>query len=271
MSTRTETFFGRVHRFVRSEVDRQLLLSFLSPVVILVTWEISSRVGVLNPQFFPPPSTVLVKTYDLLFGPNAELIHQTLVSLGRILPAFVIGGGLGIVLGVLMGWSETLDNIFDPVVSAMYPLPKVVLLPILFLIFGLNETSRIVALGLAIFLLVVINTAAGARQVDNEYIEAAKDNGASNYTMLREVILPATLPHIFSGLSLGMGVAFILIVVVEMVAAESGLGYMIWNSWELFTIRRMYVAIITINVLGILFTYGLEWTGKYLTRWREGL
>jgi len=268
MSHGTDSVATQLGSFVRTRVDRQTLLSVFSPVFVLVAWEVASRVGLLNPEFFPTPTSILAKGIELTFGPQAELIHQTLVSLGRIIPAFVVGGGLGILLGLIMGWSSTFDAILDPIVSAIYPLPKVVLLPILFLIFGLTETSRVIALGMAIFLLVVINTAAGARQVDPVYVEAAKDNGASNYRMLREVIFPASLPHIFSGLSLGMGVAFILIVVVEMVAAKSGLGFMIWDSWTLFSIRRMYVAIVTINILGIVFTYGIEWVGASLTQWQ---
>lgn len=268
MSIESPTLTDRVSEFVEEEIDRHALLNVISPFAILVLWEVTARVGVINAQFFPPPTAVLEIAGEMLA--DGSLVHHTLVSLGRIIPAFVVAGAVGIVLGLLMGWSDRIYTIVDPLVSALYPLPKVVLLPIIFLIFGLSETSRMVAIGTAVFMLVVINTVGGAREVDPEYIEAARDNGAKGYTMIREILLPATLPHIFSGLSLGMGVSFILIVVVEMIAADSGLGYIIWDSWNLFTIKRMYVAIITINVLGIVFTYGLEWIGAYLTRWQAG-
>lgn len=268
MSLERSSLTDRIQEYVRREFDRDLLLSLLSPVFLVLGWEVGVRGGMINPRFFPPPSAIVGVAGEMIA--DGSLIHHTLVSLGRILPAFVVAGALGIVLGLLMGWSDRIYVIVDPIVSAVYPLPKVVLLPIIFLLFGLNDVSRMVALGAAVFLLVVINTVGGAREVNEEYIEAARDNGASGYSMIREVIFPASLPHIFSGLSLGMGVSFILIVVVEMIAAENGLGYIIWNSWNLFTMKRMYVAIITINVLGIVFTYGLEWTGSYLTRWKEG-
>lgn len=266
MSTETPSVYDKVRDFARGEVDRNVILNFLSPFLILIGWEAGAQVGVINDRFFPPPSAIVGVAGEMLA--DGSLIQHTMVSLGRILPAFIVASALGIALGLLMGWSDRIYAVADPLVSAIYPLPKVVLLPIIFLMFGLNDTSRMVALGAAVFLLVVINTVGGAREVDDDYIEAARDNGASGYSMIREVIFPASLPHIFSGLSLGMGVSFILIVVVEMIAADSGLGYIIWNSWDLFQMKRMYVAIVTINILGIVFTYGLEWTGKYLTRWQ---
>lgn len=269
MSLEQQSRWSSLGEYLNETVDRDLALNLLSPFVILVGWELGARTGVINPKFFPAPSAVLGVAGQMIA--DGTLIHHTLVSLGRVIPAFVVASALGIVTGLLMGWSPNIDAIADPLVSAFYPLPKVVLLPIIFLIFGLNDLSRMVALGAAVYLLVTINTVGGARQVDEAYLEAARDNGASGYRMVREVILPASLPHIFSGLSLAMGISFVLIVVVEMVASKSGLGYLIWNSWNLFTIKQMYVAVITINVLGIVFTYGIEAVGTYLTRWQEGM
>lgn len=267
MSTEQGSRWSSVRDYLDETNERDLALNLLLPFVILVGWEIGAWAGLINTQFFPAPSAILGVAGQMLA--DGSLVHNTLVSLGRIIPAFVVASAFGIVTGLLMGWSSRIDTIIDPIVSALYPLPKVVLLPIIFLIFGLNDLSRMVALGAAVYLLVTINTVGGARQVEEAYLEAARDNGASGYRMIREVIFPASLPHIFSGLSLAMGISFILIVVVEMVAAQSGLGYIIWNSWNLFTIKKMYVAVITINVLGIVFTYGIEAVGSYLTRWQE--
>lgn len=266
MSLEGQTLADRFSEFVQGEIDRELVLSILSPILVLVGWELGVRTGFINARFFPAPTAIVDEAGGMIA--DGSLVTHTLVSLGRILPAFVVASALGISLGLLMGWSDRIYRIVDPLISAIYPLPKVVLLPIIFLLFGLNDTSRMVAIGAAVFLLVVINTVGGAREVDEDYIEAARDNGASGYSMIREVLFPATLPHIFSGLSLGMGVSFILIVVVEMIAADSGLGWIIWNAWDLFEIRRMYVAIVAINILGIVFTYGIEWLGKYMTRWQ---
>ena len=266
MSVEDRSLSDRLSEFAQGEIDRELFLNLLSPIVVLLAWEVSAQQEWINPRFFPAPSSILAVAGDMIA--DGSLYANTAVSLGRILPAFILAGALGVTVGLLMGWSQKIYAVVDPIVSAIYPLPKVVLLPIIFLIFGLNDISRIIAIGAAVFLLVVINTMGGAREVNEEFIEAARDNGASGYTMIREVLMPASLPHIFSGLSLAMGVSFILIVVVEMTAAESGLGYIIWDSWGLFAIKRMYVAILTINILGIVFTYGIEWVGKYLTRWQ---
>jgi hypothetical protein len=119
-------------------------------------------------------------------------------------------------------------------------------------------------------LMVAIDTMGGVREIDDVHVEVALDNGAGPLALYREVILPGTLPQVFSAVSMGFSVGFALLVVIEMLAAESGLGYVIWNSWQLFTIPRMYVAVLTINVLGVVFVHGTEMLGDVLTPWEHG-
>lgn len=249
----------------RSTVGARLRLNLLPILSVLLLWEVASRAALIHPVFFPAPTTVLVATVEELH--HGELLYHLGVSLRRILLAFLVGATGGIAVGLVMGWSREIRLLVNPHIAILYPVPKITLLPIAFSLFGVTELARILTMGLAVFLLVAVNTMAGVRQIDDVYVDVAIDNGAGTLALYREVIVPGALPQITTGLSLGFGIGFVLIVVIEMVGANSGLGYVIWNSWQLFTITRMYVALFVINVLGVVFVYGIEELGEYLTPW----
>lgn len=245
---------------------RWLLL--LGPfVAVAIGWEGSARLGLIDPRFFPPPSTVLVLGADLYL--HGEFLTHLIASLRRITLAGLLGGTAGIALGTLMGRSQQVKAVTDPHLSVLYPLPKIALLPVMFSLFGVTEMARILTMALAVLLLVSINTMGAVEQIEDSYIHAALDNGASRVDLYREVIVPGTLPQIASGLSLGFGVAVVLLVIIEMVAANAGLGYVIWTSWQQFKIPQLYVALFTINVLGIIFVHGPEEIGLWLTPWQN--
>ncbi|MEF8781131.1 MAG: ABC transporter permease [Haloferacaceae archaeon] len=249
----------------RSRIAARTRLNLLPILGALLLWELLSRTAIVHPVFFPPPTTVLGATVEELL--DGEMLYHLGVSLRRILLAYVLGATSGIAVGLAMGWSREIRLLVNPYVAILYPIPKITLLPIAFSLFGVTELARVLTMSLAVFLLVAINTMGGVRQIDDVYVDVALDNGAGTLALYREVILPGALPQIVSGLSLGFGVGFVLIVVIEMVGANSGLGYVIWNSWQLFTIPRMYVALLLINVLGIVFVYGIEELGDSLTPW----
>lgn len=250
---------------LRHSIDRELLISICTIGVILVGWEIASRLALITPQFFPPVTEVLAEFTAMVA--NNEFQSHFLVSLRRIVISFGLGAILGIAAGVAMGYSRIVKGVLDPFVSILYPIPKVVILPVMFLIFGVGETGRVLTITIGVFLVVAINTMEGVRELDEVYFDAALDNGTSRSQLVREVILPGALPQIFTGLTLGIGLTFILIVLIEMVGADSGLGWLIWDSWENFTITRLYVGILSINFLGIVFVYGTEWVGKVIAPW----
>lgn len=251
---------------LRSEFTWNRVISLGTLVVLTVSWELASQYGFIASQFFPPPTEIFQRFGQMYI--QGEFLDHVGISLWRITIGFFVGAVLGIVTGLVMGISPTVRSIIDPWVSILYPFPKVVLLPVLFSLFGVGETARILTIAISVFLLVAINSMAGVIEIDRVYFDAARDNDVSRVSLLWEVILPGALPHVFTGLSLGMGLAFILIVVIEMIGADAGLGYVIWDSWGKFTITRMYVAIVTINVFGIVYIYGIEWLGKVLTPWK---
>lgn len=246
---------------------RQFSLNVIPIVGTLFLWELLARTGLLNPVFFPPPTTIVVVTIDAVV--SGDLLVHLWTSVRRIVLAFLIGGSSGIALGLVMGWSRPVRLLINPYVSLLYPIPKIALVPILFAVFGVTEMTRVLLLSLAIFLLVTVNTMGGVRQIDDVHIDVALDNGASTADLYREVLIPGALSEIVTGLSLAFGVGFALLVVVEMIGASAGLGYVIWDAWRMFTIDRIYAALVMLNLLGIVFIHGLTVAGNKLVVWQE--
>jgi NitT/TauT family transport system permease protein len=191
------------------------------------------------------------------------------VSLFRIFSGFFVGAVPGILLGVAMGRNRTIRVALDPVVSAIYVLPKIAILPLVMLVFGIGEVSKIVIVAIASFFLVLINTTVGVRDIEPIFIEAGKNYGANRRQMFRHIIIPAALPIIFSGLRLSLGTSLIVIIAAEFVAANYGLGYLIWFSWQTLLTENMFAGLVVIMILGALFTSGLQAVERRLMPWQR--
>ncbi|MBI2371532.1 MAG: ABC transporter permease [Deltaproteobacteria bacterium] len=237
----------------------------LSPLAALLVWEAGVAAGLMDRRFFPAPSTIFVALGQLLG--TGELLDHLIISLSRMAAGFLLGSIPGILLGLLMGWFRLLRALLDPLVAATFPVPKIAILPLVMLIFGIGELSKVVIIAIGCFYLVLISSMAGVRNIDPVLIEAARNFGARGRRMFWKVVLPSTLPAIFTGLRLSLGVSLIVIVAAEFVAANRGIGYLIWISWQTLTTEHMYVGILVIGILGILFTYGLERLGKAVMPW----
>jgi ABC-type nitrate/sulfonate/bicarbonate transport system permease component len=191
------------------------------------------------------------------------------VSLFRILGGFLLGAVPGVLLGVLMGMNRTLRVSLDPVVSAVYVLPKIAILPLVMLIFGIGELSKIMIVGIASFFLVLINTTAGVCDIEPVFLEAGRNYGANRWQMFWHVIIPGALPIIFAGLRLSLGTALIVIIAAEFVAAQYGLGYLVWFSWQTLLTENMFAGLVVIMILGASFTIGLQAIERRLIPWRR--
>jgi NitT/TauT family transport system permease protein len=254
----------------KNNTDRQLrLVSLLSPFFVLILWEITVRVGLLDDRFFPPPTVVVVTLIEMIS--TGELFDHLLISLQRIFFGFFLGAVPGVILGLIMGWNRWVRAFLDPIVSAIYPIPKLSLLPLILIIFGIGEMSKVIIVAIAGLFLVLINTTAGVMNVDPVLIQAGRNYGAKGVSLFTKVILPATLPAIFTGLRLSLGICLLVIVAAEFVAANHGIGYLIWISWSTLSVKKMYVGLVVIAFLGILFTKGLEDLGKRLMPWMQGI
>ncbi|WP_245920766.1 ABC transporter permease [Brachybacterium timonense] len=247
---------------------RDAILAVATPILLAVLWEITARVEVIDPRFFPPPSEIAMSGVSMLG--DGELVTHTVPTLVRLL----VGGGLGAVAGVavglLMGVSRPLNAAVGPLFSALYPLPKIAIFPILLMIFGPTEIPKIIAVFITTFFVMQINTVSGVRAIDTRLLEAGAAYGATGLDRFRFVILPGAMPFVFSGLRTATGTAVVVITAVEFTgASNTGLGYLIWNSWQLFLPEKLYVGLVVIGGIGALLTWGLAVLERVVLPWRR--
>ncbi|HWR05543.1 ABC transporter permease [Sporomusa sp.] len=242
-------------------------ISVLSPLTLLLLWEAAARLGFVDTRLLSSPSLILQAFFPLLI--SGDLLYNTWVSVMRVIWGFIAGAIPGILIGMSMGLSPLVRSAVEPMIAATYPIPKLAIMPLILLIFGLGETSKIFTIAIGVFYLVVINTMAGVLNIDKIYLEVAKNFGASRKDFYLTVALPGALPMIFAGLKLGMGMALILIVAAEMSAAKAGVGWMIWRAYDMFDIEQMFVALITLSVLGYIFSLVLDWMERLVLPWKQ--
>ena len=245
---------------------RDRLISVLSPFVLLAIWELSARLGMIDTRFFPAPITILHTLISLLDS-GVLWIHSR-ASLQRLFWGFILGGIPALGLGIIMGLSRPVRAAIDPLIAATYPIPKSAILPLILLIFGLGEASKIVMVAIGMFYPICINAVAGVLEINKIYLDVGKNFQASRWQTFRTIALPGALPFIMSGIKLGVGMGLILIAIAEMIGAKSGLGYMIWNAWEILSVDTMYVGLIMIAVIGYLFSLILNELEHWIIPWK---
>jgi len=251
----------------RAERRRQRVIEIASPIVLLLVWEMVVRLGWLDARFVPPPSAVVLRFFDLV--QSGELWKNVSVTLFRVAAGFTLGVIPGIAIGLLMVMFKPLRYVLDPLVAAIFPIPKIALMPLLLLAFGIGELSKIVLVAIATFFPVLISTYAGAANIESIYLDVANNFGAGAGMMFREVIFFGALPQIFAGLRLALGTSFLVIVAVEFVSADTGIGQLIWTSWQILQVDRMFVGIVLIGVLGVASTAVLQEIEHRLMPWRQ--
>lgn len=250
-------------RFLMSE----RIMMFISPVVLLLIWQVAAELGVIDQRFFPAPSRIFANFEELVA--NGTLWKNTLASLQRFALGCLVGGVPALFLGIAMGMSRPLRAIVDPLIAVTYPVPKSAILPLMLLIFGLGEGSKIAMVAIGAFYPIVINSTAGVLSINKIYLDVGTHFRATRWQMFRTVALPGALPFIMTGIKLGAGLALVLIALAEMVGANRGLGFMIWNSWEVLAVETMYVGILTIAFIGFFLTIVLNEIEAWLVPWSK--
>lgn len=243
-----------------------LLLAISGPLAVLVIWEILARMEVINPLFFPPPTSLQGTAQELI--ESGQLWRDVRISLGRILTGFAVAAVPGVFLGLLMGLWWPLRALLSPVASALFAVPKIAVLPLVILVFGLGETSKVAMVAISVLFMVIISTTAAVMDVDSRYFDVARNAGASWWQQVTTVALPAAAPAIFSGLRLALGFSLLVIVGTEFLAATDGIGYLIWNSYQIFAIEKMYVGLITTALLGWLLSLAMDGVERIAMPWR---
>ena len=243
-----------------------IAIAIISPLLLLAVWQLAVMVGILDYRFVPAPLQI-VDTFVALIS-SGELFKHILISLGRVAAGFALGVGLGVVVGLTMGIFRPVRAALTPVIAALFPIPKLAILPIIILAFGIGEVSKIIVIAIGVFFISVINTVSGVINIEKIYLDVADNLGVKGRSFYRHVAIPGALPAIVTGGKVSMGVALLLIVAAEFVGANSGIGYLIWSSWQNFSIDRMFVGLVTLAAIGYIFTMALEFLEGRILPWK---
>jgi NitT/TauT family transport system permease protein len=269
-----------------SNAWRQAAVGTIVPALVLVLWQGVAQFGWVNPQVLPSPVAVVEKwiayllplqPYDpaasgwLAWAVSGELITDSIGSLYRVVVGFVIGAGLALPIGLAMGAKPRVYDWLNPLVQLLRPIPPIAYIPLSILWFGLGNPPAVFLIALGAFFPVLMNTIAGVRQVDGIYLRAARNLGATGGTMFLRVILPAAVPYILSGVRIGIGTAFIVVIVSEMIAVNNGLGFRILEAREYFWSDKIIAGMISIGLIGLAIDVGMNKLNNHLLRWHRGL
>jgi ABC-type nitrate/sulfonate/bicarbonate transport system permease component len=230
---------------IRRPSDRWLGL--IIPIGLLIVWEMAGQWGML-PRYLVAPTTIMATWWRM--AASGELMTHVGWSLFRQSSGFVIGSTCGVFVGLLAGVFRPVEKFYEPLISLIYPVPKVAILPLIFAWFGLGSLSKIVVMSISIFFPSYIAAFYGTRAVNRIHVWSALNAGANRRQVFFRVILPSALPDIFNGLRIGLALSFVLMVTTELVVSSSGLGFMIARAEETIRFDRMYVAIVTIGIIG---------------------
>lgn len=247
---------------------RNLVLGLGPIVILLVFWEVSVRTGLIKALFLPPFSEVVAKFWESLN--NGDLLENFSVSLKRMSLGYVYGAGSAILFGLVVGLSRTLRAFFSPIVAAIYPLPKIALLSLFIVIFGVGDPPIIASVAVSTFFPVLLNTLAGVSSVDPILIRAAQDLGASKSQVTFKVVLPGALPLIFTGMRQSAAVALIVVVAVEMYIGQNGAGHQLAWATQFYDINLLYAYIVAIGLFGIILFKAIDAIEAWLLPWKTG-
>lgn len=232
-------------------VIKKTFFQYYSVLLILIVWEIISRVGIIHPVLLPPVSKIVVRFFELLFF--EKLLYHTGQSMFRMWIGLGLATLVGVPLGIMMARFAFVRSCMEPLLSLGFPIPKIAIYPVLIIFFGVLHFSKITLIFIESVFPIVMATFNGALLVEQKLIWSAESMGTKNRKILWKVILPLTLPHIFMGFRLGLIVSLIVVFLSEMIASAEGLGHLMMSSSRVFRSADMFVAIGMISFLGLLF------------------
>jgi ABC-type nitrate/sulfonate/bicarbonate transport system permease component len=247
--------------------SRERLLYLISPIGLLALWQALLMLGIGDRRFIPTPSDIAVRFWQV--GVSGELAVHFGVTLWRALAGFLLGSIPAIICGLLMAMFKPVRILIDPLIAALFPIPKIALMPLLLLAFGFGDASKIALVAIGVFFPVIVNTYAGATNIERIYWDVARNYGASQYVLFTRVVFFGALPMIFAGLRIALAVSFIILVAAEFVASKVGIGYLIWNSWELLQVDMMFVGIVVIGILGLITSALFQELERLVIPWKE--
>ena len=248
----------------------ELTLSLLGPLAVLGIWELLSRASIIDSRFWPAPTSL----FDTLWAEieSGALFTNIRISLVRVLIGFVIAAVPGVLIGLAMGLYWPLRVFLMPVATAIYAIPKLAILPLILLVFGIGESGKVAIIVVSIFFLIVLNTMSGVLAIDPIYRDVARNLGASRWEIFTTIAWPGALPAIFTGFRLAIGFALLVIVGTEFLDGNkrepNGLGWYIIRSWNLLKIEDLFVGLLVIGLLAWALNAVIEVIERWLLPWR---
>jgi NitT/TauT family transport system permease protein len=257
-----------------------------APILLLVLWQGICVAGWVSSQALPSPYAVGIKWAEYLlpsqpYDPatqswflwllSGELLRDAAGSLWRVVLGFLLGFVLALPLGLVMGANARLREFANPLIQVLRPIPPIAYIPLAILWFGLGNPPAIFLIALGAFFPVLMNTIAGVSQVDSIFLRAARNLGASQSRIFIKVILPAAMPFILSGVRIGIGTAFLVVIVAEMIAVNNGLGYRILEAREYFWTDKIIAGMLSIGLIGLAIDLAMDKLNRHLLRWHRGM
>jgi len=253
------------YRLINGAALRSSAVRLAGPLTVLATWELLARFGLINTLLLPPPSKAFA---DLMVLVSSGYLWKALyASLFRVVCGFAFAVTVGVILGMAMARIRPINDFFDPLVELLRPISALALFPLAILWFGIGDGSKIFVIAFAASFPVILNTFAGARSIDTNLIRASRSLGATEFEIFRGVVLPASLPYIFTGVRLACGVSLIVIIAAEMIGATVGMGYMVLEAQQTFRTERVFAGIFVIGLIGFATDLGFRRLRRWLLPW----
>jgi NitT/TauT family transport system permease protein len=255
----------------------RLLQFVILPITVLLLWEAVGQFELLPAGIMPPPSRALQGWYVWAFGnPGFGLnpysgtwLNAVVFSAQRVGQGYALAILVGVPLGVLIGWSRLVARIVDPTIQSLRPIPITAWLPFAIALFGIRNFGAIFLIALGAFYPIVINSAHGARDISRNLVRAARMMGATDRQLLFRVVFPNALPAIFTGLRIGLGIAWTAVIVAEMVAVKSGLGYVLWDAYYVGRMDVVLADMVSIGMMGFLSDRILVFIEARVLHWKQ--
>ena len=247
---------------------RRRAVPWLVPAAILLLWELASVRGWLSARVLPEPLAVFQAFWQLAV--SGEMATHVAVSTRRAGIGFVVGGGLGLLLGLLTGTFRIAETLLDSTLQMVRNIPALALIPLVILWFGIDETAKLFLVSLGVFFPIYLNTFHGIRSVDKGLIEMARSYGLSGWQLYRQVILPGALPSILVGVRFSLGLMWVLLIVAETISAQAGIGYLTMSAREFLQTDVVLVGILLYALLGKLADVAAKGLERWWLRWHPG-
>jgi sulfonate transport system permease protein len=226
-----------------------VLISLILPVIIILLWYFGSVAGSFNQSIIPAPQKVGEAFRKMI--ENGSLWQHILASFGRVLRGFAIGAAAGILLGLFIGLYFRLNQLCTALIGVLRPIPPIAMIPLFIMWLGIGEESKIALVTVGAFWPVLLNTIAGVQSTDPKLIEVARVFGKNKFVILKDIIIPSTIPSLFTGLRLSISTAWSCVVAAEMIAADKGVGYLIMYARQMSKPAELFVGIISIGIIGL--------------------